>query len=161
MFSKFIVLSLALATVFSTLVKQQPPIDRIVNGQTAEEGQFPYQISLRTPNNFHFCGGTLVNTRWTISAAHCTTNRTPSNTRVVSGAYSRLSGGTIHNVSLIVNHPQWSSFRIRNDISLIQTVLEIEFNANVRPISINRDVIRAGVTATASGWGLTTVRISL
>ena len=29
---------------------------RIVGGQTAEPGQFPYQASMRSSGNAHFCG---------------------------------------------------------------------------------------------------------
>lgn len=162
MFLKVFLWCCAVSSALSTPIDHQTSIiERIVNGQTAKEGQFPYQISLRTPNNFHFCGGTLVNSRWTITAAHCTANRNANNTRVIAGAYNRLTGGHRYNVSLMVTHPQWSSVRIQNDIALIQTDLVIAFNDNVRPIGINRDVISAGVQATASGWGLTSVRLSL
>lgn len=43
---------------------------RIVGGQTAQEGQFPYQVSLRANGN-HFCGGSIVNEYWIVTAAHC------------------------------------------------------------------------------------------
>lgn len=43
----------------------------IIGGKNAEEGQFPYQVSLR--NKFskgHFCGASILNSRFLLTAAH-------------------------------------------------------------------------------------------
>jgi trypsin len=37
---------------------------RIVGGTSAPLGRFPYQVSLRTAANSHFCGGSIINNRW-------------------------------------------------------------------------------------------------
>lgn len=45
---------------------------RIIGGQNAEDGQFPYQVSLRTKlSNKHFCGGSIISSRFILTAAHC------------------------------------------------------------------------------------------
>jgi secreted trypsin-like serine protease len=41
---------------------------RIVGGNTATPGQFPYQASMRSLANSHFCGGSLINRRWVVCA---------------------------------------------------------------------------------------------
>lgn len=33
---------------------------RIVGGQPADDGQFPYVVALRTQANVHLCGGTII-----------------------------------------------------------------------------------------------------
>lgn len=41
---------------------------KIVGGSTATPGQFPHQASLRSTAGAHFCGGTILNSRWVLSA---------------------------------------------------------------------------------------------
>ncbi|XP_055692564.1 trypsin alpha-3-like [Lutzomyia longipalpis] len=127
----------------------------IVGGNTASPGQFPYQASLRTSANAHFCGGSIANNRWIVSAAHCTVGRTTGNTIVVLGAHSRTAGGTTHQLSRIVNHPQYNANTIANDVSVVQTANAIVFTNLIQPIPLGSNHIGGGVTAVASGWGLT------
>lgn len=38
-------------------VKQQPTTSRIINGNVAQEGRYPYAVSLVSSGGGHFCGG--------------------------------------------------------------------------------------------------------
>ncbi|CAG0919565.1 unnamed protein product [Notodromas monacha] len=45
---------------------------KIVGGEIASQGQFPYQVSLQTiKNRQHFCGGAIYNENFVVTAAHC------------------------------------------------------------------------------------------
>ncbi|XP_034624758.1 serine protease 33-like [Trachemys scripta elegans] len=43
---------------------------RILNGQNAQDGAWPWQVSVRQ-NGSHICGGTLISESWVVSAAQC------------------------------------------------------------------------------------------
>jgi len=42
----------------------------IINGQWAARGAWPWQIMLKLNGHF-ICGGSLINSRWVVTAAHC------------------------------------------------------------------------------------------
>ncbi|XP_059622972.1 trypsin alpha-3-like [Phlebotomus argentipes] len=129
---------------------------RVVGGTSATSAaQFPYQASLRTAANAHFCGATIIGTRTVLSAAHCTVGRGVGAVRVVVGTHLRLSGGVSHAVNRIVNHPSYNANTIAFDVSIVQTSATFTFNNNVRQWGIGSAHVGGGVTAVVSGWGQT------
>nr|AAV84209.1 chymotrypsin [Culicoides sonorensis] len=127
---------------------------RIVGGSNAALGQFPYQVSLRTPSGFHFCGGSIYSNRWIVTAAHCIVGDSPSNVRVAVGTIY-TGQGIIHAVSRLTPHPNYNSNLLTNDIGLVQTSTTISFTTTVQPIALGSTSVGGGVTAVASGWGNT------
>lgn len=77
----FILLS-ALLVVASASVARSPaaklrdflPESRIIGGNLASAGQFPYQVALSISNSAGswFCGGSIIDANWILTAAHCT-----------------------------------------------------------------------------------------
>lgn len=133
---------------------------RIVNGEDASIGQFPHQVSLRIKtNNRHFCGGTIINSRWILTAAHC--SFLPAEVKAVGfvGTVTLKRGGKRHLFSKMVVHPGYNngSENMRNDIALWRTTKEIVFNENVQAATLPTEETGGNVPLTVSGWGRTWV----
>ena len=93
-----------------------------------------------------------------VSAAHCTINSDPAETRVRVGTITRTSGGVSHLVSEIRNHPQYSAITLANDICTLQVEVPFVFNPNVQPIPFAQFHQDTVANAVFSGWGQTSVR---
>ncbi|KAJ8918128.1 hypothetical protein NQ315_011585 [Exocentrus adspersus] len=134
------------------------PIDgRIIGGSEVTRNSRPYQVALFI-NGRSFCGGSLITRNFVLTAAHCT----------ISASYVELVFGA-HNVnnqettqlrltsSNIINHPQYQSATLRNDVALVRTPSSVTTNNNIQIITLaaaNAGTY-AGSTAFLSGWGRT------
>lgn len=125
---------------------------RITGGEDAIAEQFPHQVSLqRLPLRNHFCGGSIINQRWILTAAHCTIRERPGTFVVVTSSHRR-SSGVAFNVAKVTNHEGYDDERITNDVAVIQITENIVFDLNTYPIPlINRDIIDERLEV--SGWG--------
>lgn len=129
------------------------PHERVAGGKDAARGQFPYQVSLRISQNKHLCGGSILNKRWVLSAAHCLEHlKQPKDVNVATGTVL-ISGGDIYPVEKIILHEKYHV--PDNDIALLKTSKDIQFDEFTQPISLpisSQQIYSRGV---ASGWGLT------
>lgn len=139
-----------------SLIESDQFQSRIVNGSTAHIGQFPHQVSLRTHRKKeHFCGGSIINTRWIITAAHCSYQRPVRSIIAIVGTNELTSGGIAHDIESVHLHPDYNPRMFDNDIALLQTTEEIQFTKLVQPIRLPADDTLSGTPVTLSGWGLT------
>lgn len=131
--------------------------ERIIGGHPAALGQFPYTASLRyVANGNHFCGGTIISSRWVLSAAHCTGMIEPEIWNIVVGMINRFQG-IVHDVKQIINHEKFNASTLSYDVSVIEVQTPFIFNENVRAIAVGSSFIGGGVVATVSGWGVAVV----
>lgn len=110
--------------------------DRIVGGEQADRGQFPYQIQLQFFG--HYCGAAVINENWIITAAHCATGY-PIDYIVVANQYNILvqeGSERKYLVTKIVRHEHWDGSLNVNDIALMKVNREIEFDDWVQPIAL-------------------------
>lgn len=61
------------ATEPQLLPRLSRDVSRIINGEDAAKGEFPWQAVLLQDGRFS-CGGAVIARNWIITAAHCTKN---------------------------------------------------------------------------------------
>ncbi|XP_012712218.2 chymotrypsin A [Fundulus heteroclitus] len=130
---------------------------RIVNGEEAVPHSWPWQVSLQDYTGFHFCGGSLINENWVVTAAHCGVR---TSHRVILGEHDRSSNAeSIQVISprQVFRHPNYNGYTINNDITLIKLANPAQINARVSPVCLaeTNDNFAGGMRCMTSGWGLT------
>uniref|UniRef100_A0A8C7ZDK2 chymotrypsin n=1 Tax=Oryzias sinensis TaxID=183150 RepID=A0A8C7ZDK2_9TELE len=130
---------------------------RIVNGEEAVPHSWPWQVSLQDWSGFHFCGGSLINENWVVTAAHCNVR---TSHYVILGEHDRNSNAEniqVLNVGQVFKHPQYNSYTINNDILLIKLATPAQLNTRVSPVCVaeTTDNFDGGMMCMTSGWGLT------
>uniref|UniRef100_A0A1I8NLI1 Peptidase S1 domain-containing protein n=1 Tax=Stomoxys calcitrans TaxID=35570 RepID=A0A1I8NLI1_STOCA len=131
---------------------------RIVGGNFAKVGQFPYQVSLLV-NGQHNCGGSIISELYVVTAAHCvvidqSTIRIPLDMLSVrAGSLVTTSGGQHVAVAEVRIHPTYRWFN--HDIALVKLAEPLHFNDNVKAIALAKKNPPSGVYVSTSGWGRT------
>ncbi|XP_058799502.1 chymotrypsin-2-like [Phymastichus coffea] len=129
---------------------------RIIGGKDAPDGKYKYQVSLRN-GDFHFCGGSILNNRWILTAAHCVQGQGQESIRVVAGT-NLLKGGAeqIYRSEYISYHKNFSIGTLQNDVAMIRVSKNIQFNDKVQPISLPKnEFYENGQSVKLTGWGST------
>ncbi|XP_047217908.1 trypsin-2-like [Girardinichthys multiradiatus] len=126
--------------------------DKIVGGYECTPHSQPHQVSLNV--GYHFCGGSLVNELWIVSAAHCYQNRIEVR---LGEHHININEGTEEFISSsnVIRHPSYNSYTIDNDIMLIKLSRAATLNQYVQPVALPSSCASAGTMCLVSGWGNT------
>ena len=139
---------------------------RIINGHDTSIEKHPWQVAILDTVTFgkshsnvasQFCGGSLIATKWVLTAAHCVDNGTkPTDLFVLSGTATLLTGGKRAQIvpDGIILHKDWSRLTHENDIAL----LHLQDDAIGTPIagwSPSEDDAMADRSVVITGWGAT------
>ncbi|BDX04890.1 DUF1986 domain-containing protein [Planctobacterium marinum] len=144
-------------------LKQQQNLPKIIGGVITPDGERPWMASLQWDGQ-HFCGGSVIEQRWILTAAHCVEDVAEQDlasirVQVNVNDLSNNGEGEFHSVARVYNHPGYAQGE-STDIALLY--LESEVSSSVPTIALADANMMAegaepGTVATVSGWGNTSI----
>ncbi|XP_055607054.1 chymotrypsin-1-like [Uranotaenia lowii] len=133
---------------------------KIVNGTDASIVDYPFMISLRSRTGSHSCGGSILNERWILTAAHCVDYYTTPFQQTVQVGRTDVSperDDSVYDLEDVVIHPHYSeSNSYINDIALLKLRTPLTFSDTVKPVELAKnyeEVSESDLDASLIGWG--------
>ncbi|KAM6252235.1 coagulation factor IX [Spheniscus humboldti] len=133
---------------------------RVVGGSESMKGEVPWQVYLVNSDDVGFCGASIINEKWVVTAAHCL--QPGDNVTAVAGEYNTNEEDNTEQrrkVVKILPHPTYNAtiHKHHNDIALLELDQPLSFNSYVTPICIGsreftNALLKHGM-GTVSGWG--------
>lgn len=142
-------------------------VPQIIGGTPATSGQFSWQVALVGNLNdayqSQFCGGTLIDSKWVLTAAHCLFGTPSSQSIYIAAGFTNLNDLRLAETSKVkrrVLHKLYNPLNMHNDIALLELETPIDLTrcgsrcSVVEPVTTEEaPLFEPSVTAYVSGWG--------
>ncbi|KAM5271733.1 transmembrane protease serine 11D [Ctenodactylus gundi] len=128
--------------------------ERIIGGTIVDEGDWPWQVSLRV-NGAHHCGGVLISNTWILTAAHCFRSYSNPQQWTATFGISTINPQLRVRVRTISIHSDYNAATHENDIAAVQLDRVVSFTRNIHRVCLPEAThsIIPGSTAYVTGWG--------
>ncbi|XP_055610488.1 chymotrypsin-1-like [Uranotaenia lowii] len=133
----------------------------IVNGTNALIEDYPFMVSLRGSSGRHSCGGSILNERWILTAAHCVDYHTTPFLQTVQVGRTEVSvqkDESVFEIDDVIVHPFYDiGNSVINDIALIKLKTPLTFGPTIKPVELPgkyEEVDASNLDVTLIGWGL-------
>ncbi|MBN3316811.1 TMPS9 protease, partial [Atractosteus spatula] len=118
---------------------QAPLSPSVLQGDSAQEGSWPWQASLHL-NGQYLCGGSLINSNWVLTAAYCFYQGSTDASRwtVYLGRQTQL-GSNPHEVSRMgqtISFYPTDDMNVFDDIALLKLDSPVSFTSYIQPICL-------------------------
>ncbi|MGA9521698.1 MAG: trypsin-like serine protease [Myxococcaceae bacterium] len=136
----------------------------IVGGSNTTIEANPWQVSLQSSSGSHFCGGSVLNANWILTAQHCVNSGGSISKpgRILAGSTSRTGTGQVRSVAEVVVYPGYVDPSVGKDVALLRLSTPLDLSGpsvKAIPLATAEDasagVTAAGVIARVTGWGTT------
>ncbi|XP_043520746.1 trypsin-1-like [Frieseomelitta varia] len=149
-----VLLAVLVVESLGSALRENPllPDSQIVGGSQVDIREHPHQLSLQTSS--HICGGSIISSKWAVTAAHCV-GSSASSYRILVGS-SNKDQGTSYRLKRVIRHPSYNSRTIDFDVALLEIDGTISLGPNVQAISLASKELSANTLVNVTGWGALT-----
>ncbi|XP_045763667.1 trypsin 5G1-like [Maniola jurtina] len=130
--------------------------NKIVGGFNTTIQKFPYQAVLYVFRGTvdYQCGGSIISTRYILTAAHCLPGATKIRVRI--GSSDADFGGKTYYSSNFKGHPEYNPITSDYDVAYVRSDYKMKLdgvNARTVKLAPSGSFIEPGTILTVSGWG--------
>ncbi|MFK7733919.1 MAG: serine protease [Pseudomonadales bacterium] len=127
---------------------------KIIGGEEAQAGNYPWMIALLDDSSEQMCGASLINNSWAVTAAHCVEDGPADGFKVFIGGTDlrNMNDGEVIDVVNVVAHPEYGD---DHDIALLQLATPTARGAISQATTQLDNGLADGQTLRVMGWGLT------
>ncbi|XP_012673441.2 trypsin-2-like [Clupea harengus] len=128
--------------------------DKIIGGYECPPHSQPWQVYLTYDDGERWCGASMINERWAVSAAHCFVPA-PRLALHLGEHHLFKEESTEQRIwaEKVIPHPQYDDVTYDNDFMLIKLMEPAVFNKYVQPIPLATSCSQPNAQCLVSGWG--------